>query len=102
MILLFLSLITASLSVAYYFAIFLPSQRTVESSYKEDLEEVRNDVKRNANRLEEVKKVNNESTYDEELYEIKSALDEQERDSGMRSDCEATGGHYSGQGVCVF
>lgn len=91
-----ISVLIASLSVAYYFVIFLPQRKNKEIS------EIRNellDMKRDFGDTP-----NSVGTQDMEnrLQYIEGSLQEQERISRIQADCESADGHYSGSGVCIY
>ena len=87
-----ISALIASLSIAYYFGIFLPQK---EKNYGEELKKIRSEIKNTQTR-------NNSSEIESKLEDIESSMRQQERDRQMQADCESGGGRYAGSGTCVY
>lgn len=90
-----MSALIISLSVAYYFVVFLPQK---ETAYERELKNVRKEIQN----VQNVKTETDTSGIESRLEDIEYSMQEQERDQRMQNDCESTGGIYEGNGICVF
>ncbi len=84
-----------SLSVAYYFVIWLPKK---ELNYKTEIQELRKDLLNNQNN----QTIINTSDINNKLDDLESSMQQQGRDRQMQVDCESGGGSYAGSGTCVY
>lgn len=92
-----ISALIASLSVAYYFVIFLPQKELENETQIRKIEEQTNKIQRSTQYSQPT---SDTSDVQDQLDEIQSSIQEQERDNQMRQDCERTGHYYEGNGVC--
>lgn len=96
-LLLAISALITSLSIAYYFVIVLPKQEQENETRIRKIEEQTNKIQRNTQYSEPT---SDSSDIQDQLDEIQSSMQEQERDNQMRADCERSGNLYQGGGVC--
>lgn len=90
-----ISAIIVSLSIAYYFVIFLPKK---ENTYIEELKKIRREIQNSQNN----QSATDISGIESSLEDLQNSIQEQKRDSQMQNDCESGGGYYAGNGTCVY
>ena len=90
-----ISVLIVSISIAYYFVIFLPKK---ESTYTEELKNIRREIQSGQNN----QSAPDTSAIENSLEDLQNSIQEQKRDSQMKNDCESGGGSYAGSGTCVY
>ncbi len=91
-----ISLITISLSASYYFVIFLPKQERVNTATLKRIEQSTVNTEGNTQPIIDTTDIQNK------LDDINNSLQEQQRDTELRNNCESNGGVYRGNGVCCL
>lgn len=94
-VLLAISALIVSVSIAYYFVVFLPKK---EANYEIELKRIRRDIQNSQNN----QFVPSTDNIESKLEDIESSMRQQERDRQMQADCESGGGSYAGSGTCVY
>ena len=92
-----ISALIASLSIAYYFVMFLPQRELENETRIKKIEEQTNKIQNNTQYSQPA---SDTSDIQDELDAIQSSMQDQERDNQMRQDCERMGHYYEGSGVC--
>jgi flagellar basal body-associated protein FliL len=89
-------LVIVSLSIAYYFVIFLPKQAQINSATLNRIEQSTTNTKENTQSTINTTDIQNR------LDDINSALQDQQRETEQQTNCESNGGVYRGNGVCCL
>lgn len=93
------SVLISSLSVAYYFIIYLPRK---EENYQTEFKRMHREIINTQNSIENINNSLNTNNTDNRLENIEYSIQKQERDRQMQTDCESGGGNYQGSGVCMY
>lgn len=99
-----IALIIISLSVAYYFVIFLPQQQKANINLQNQIKKLQQEVSSTREAVEETQYRPNVDTTDiqDKLDQIQSAMEEQQWEEDKRTNCESNGGIYEGNGICCL
>ncbi len=97
-----IALIIISLSIAYYFVIFLPQYRTDLKKIQQDISETKDSIKETQNSVEDIHSFPDTDNIESDVSDIKNALQEQQWEDDKRNSCESNGGKYLGNGSCCL
>jgi len=98
-IILGLCLITVSLSIAYYFVIFLPQQQRITTATLKKIEQSTKNAEENT---QYAQPTTDTSNIQGQLDNINNSLQKQQEDMDAKNNCEAEGGKYLGSGSCCI
>ncbi len=97
-----LSLVIISLSIAYYFVLFLPQQQRINTEALKKIEQSTTNTEENTQYNQNTQPNTDTTDIQSKLNDINNSLQDQRRDQEMQHDCEANNGEYQGNGVCVY
>lgn len=93
-----LCLITVSLSISYYFVIFLPQKEQINEAKIKKIEQQTSDIKQSVENMP--------APVFQDNTDIQQKLDdmrqEQQDERQNENNCESNGGRYQGNGTCVY
>ena len=96
-----ISLLIASLSIAYYFTYFLPHKENVQKAYDMKLKKIQQDNSDIRSSIEELK--NNTNSTETSSGDIQDSVqDTIKEELQNQANCEGLGGRYQGGGTCVY
>lgn len=97
------SLLIVSLSVAYYFVVFLPQNEQVKKNYEAEVKKLRQENADIQSNLEYIQNDMQTSTPEVNQEEIKNSIkDTISEEMQNQANCERLGGRYQGSGTCVY
>lgn len=96
-----LSFFIASLSVAYYFIVFLPHRENMQKTYNAEIRKIQEENSDIRGRLESIQdSVDSSNTNAEDLQNsIQNTLN---KEMENQANCERFGGRYQGDGLCAY
>lgn len=99
-----LFLILTSISITYYFIIFLPQSKRLETNLQTQIKKLQKDVSDTKDSIENPQYNSNTDTGDieDKLDQIQSNMAEQQWEDEKRTSCESNGGKYLGNGSCCL
>lgn len=96
-----LSLLITSLSIAYYFVIFLPHAENTQKIYTTEIKKLQRENSAINNRIENIQNnASSPATNTEDIQNtVQNVLDKELQN---QANCERLGGRYQGGGTCAY